>query len=392
MNNILFRTEIYFESINKYGEELCGDKVEVIKTPEKTIFVMADGLGSGVKANILATLTTKIAATMLKEGASVEETVKTIIATLPVCKVRKIAYSTFTIIEISSNGKCSIIEYDNPPVFFLREGRVQKIPVNFLEIEGKILKESFLELKKEDLLVVVSDGIVHAGIGGILNLGWQWENIADYLEKVIKNETKPAEIVKLLITITNNFYLDKAGDDATCAAIKVVAPNRLTVIAGPPANPEDDLKAVKCFMENKGKKVVCGGTTAQIVAKILNKQLVTSTEFIDPQVPPAAHIDGIDLVTEGVLTLAKTLEKLNNIAEGKIQLKELIHHKKMDAATRLALMLYEATDITFIIGSAVNPAHQNPDFPKNLSIKQNVIGSIINILKKMGKFVDVKNF
>lgn len=392
MNNLSFRTEIYFESINKYGEELCGDKVEVIKSPLKTIFVFADGLGSGVKANILATLTTKIAATMLKEGSLIEDTVKTIVATLPVCRVRKIAYSTFTIVEISADGKCSIINYDNPPVFFIRNGKVLDIPVKHREIDGKIIKESHIYLKENDVIVVVSDGIVHAGVGGILNLGWQWENIANYLEKIIKNDTKPVEIVKLLVTITNNLYMERAGDDSTCAAIKIISPQKVNIMAGPPLNPEDDVNVVNSFIKKPGKKIVCGGTTAQIVAKNLNKPLITSLEFIDPDVPPIAHIDGIDLVTEGVLTLTKTLEKLNNIFSGEIELNELLHHKKMDAATRLAIMLLEATDISFIIGNAINPAHQNPDFPKNLSIKQNVINGIVNILEKMGKFISVESY
>ncbi|WP_213996971.1 SpoIIE family protein phosphatase, partial [Tepidanaerobacter syntrophicus] len=209
------RTEIYWESLNKYGEELCGDKVETVQNPNETIMVMADGLGSGVKANILSTLTSKIAVTMLKQGLSIEETIKTIMATLPICKVRKIAYSTFTIIRVDSAGNCYIAEYGNPPVMLLRGGKVLKLYGDEREIEGKQVTEYRFKTQIGDVLITLSDGVVHAGVGGILNLGWQWKNIAEYIEKIAQVEHTLGSLVKLLSAVTTNLYMEKPGDDAT---------------------------------------------------------------------------------------------------------------------------------------------------------------------------------
>lgn len=386
------RTDIYWESINKFGEELCGDSVEIVRSPEKTILVLADGLGSGVKANILSTLTTKIAATMLKDGATIEDTVKTIVSTLPVCRIRKIAYSTFTIIMVDDKCNCYIIEYDNPPVFLLRNGEIKKIHGVKREIAGKKLTETRIKVEENDMLIAVSDGVVHAGVGGLLNLGWQWENIAAYIEKVSKTETTPKSLVRLITTVTSNFYLDRAGDDATVAALKVIRPRRVTVFTGPPQNPADDGRVVELLMGEPGVKVVCGGTAARIVSKILRKELVTSTEFVDPDIPPVGSIKGIDLVTEGVLTLARTRQILQEYALPRARFSDLRQLNKKDGASRLAKILVDATDLTFLLGKAVNPAHQNPDFPKDLSIKLNIVRDIITILEKMGKNVTVKYF
>ncbi len=387
------RTELYWESTNKFGEELCGDKVEAVQSPEETIMVMADGLGSGVKANILSTLTTKIALTMLREGSSIEETVKTIMATLPICKIRKIAYSTFTIIRVDLQGNCYIVEYGNPPVMLLRDGKVLRLEGTTREIDGKEVKEYRLRVQRDDVFIAMSDGVVHAGVGGILNLGWQWENIAQYIEKISKVETTIASLVKLLSEATMNFYLDMPGDDATIVALKIISPQFVTVFAGPPQNPDDDEKVVNHLIEKPGKKIVCGGTAAQIVARVLDREIKTSTNFVDPTIPPIAWIKGIDLVTEGVLTLDRTCKILTRFIDTDVQYSELRQlQQQKDGASRLAMFLLNATDITFLLGKAINPAHQNPDFPKNLSIKLNIVKELVDILDKMGKHIEIVNY
>ena len=384
------RTELYWESTNKFGEELCGDKVEAVQSPEETIMVMADGLGSGVKANILSTLTTKIALTMLREGSSIEETVKTIMATLPICKIRKIAYSTFTIIRVDLQGNCYIVEYGNPPVMLLRDGKVLRLEGTTREIDGKEVKEYRLRVQRDDVFIAMSDGVVHAGVGGILNLGWQWENIAQYIEKISKVETTIASLVKLLSEATMNFYLDMPGDDATIVALKIISPQFVTVFAGPPQNPDDDEKVVNHLIEKPGKKIVCGGTAAQIVARVLDREIKTSTNFVDPTIPPIAWIKGIDLVTEGVLTLDRTCKILTRFKDTDVQYSELRQlQQQKDGASRLAMFLLNATDITFLLGKAINPAHQNPGFPKNLSIKLNIVKELVDILDKMGKHIEI---
>ena len=180
MNNLC--TDIGYRSLNKYGEQLCGDHIDMVESEEDTIIVLADGLGSGVKANILSTLTAKIISTMMSEGMSIEDCVATIAATLPVCSERQVAYSTFTIIRIRSGEEAEIIQYDNPRMIFLRGGKNYDYPVETMTIGGKSICRSKLCLCDGDLLIAVSDGALHAGVGRELNFGWERSNIIDFME------------------------------------------------------------------------------------------------------------------------------------------------------------------------------------------------------------------
>ena len=377
--------DIAHNSINKDGEELCGDKVEIIRKGNSAIIVMADGLGSGVKANILSTLTSKIAVTMLKEGASIFETVDTIIHTLPVCKVRKLAYSTFTIAEIYEDGRAYIAEYDNPPIFFIRDNQIIPLEKRETVIDGTVVKECNFTLKKEDLLVIVSDGVVHAGVGGALNLGWQWKNIGEYLNRLSSNEKSARKISKSLIDTCEYLYMDKPGDDATVVAVKIRKPEVVDMFTGPPKDPANDKLAIQKFMQSNGKKVICGGTAAKIAARELDREIIPNMDFIDPEVPPTAFIEGIDLVTEGVLTLSKAVEKIKRYVSSPYKDNLFYSFNKDDGASKLARILIEdCTHLNLWVGKAVNPAHQNPDFPIDLSIKLKVVDELVEVMKKLG--------
>ncbi|SCH75064.1 MULTISPECIES: SpoIIE family protein phosphatase [unclassified Romboutsia] len=376
-------------SLNKYKEELCGDRVEFYNGDDKFIAVMSDGLGSGVKANILATLTAKIALTMLKEGLDIEEVVDTIINTLPICKVRQVSYSTFTIISVDTNGIAYIAEFDNPSVFFLRNGDTRPINWNEKIIDNRKIRECKFELKENDLLVVVSDGAIYAGVGEILNLGWGWKDIAVYLRRFTNSGMSAKKVNNNLLGACNQLYMEKPGDDTTVMTIKAVSSNKAVLFSGPPIDKNKDREIVQEIMATHGKRIVCGGTAGNIVARELGVQVKTSFRFIDKDVPPIGYIDRIDLVTEGVLTLRKAIEKLNKIKSSN----ELSFIYKEDGASQLARILYEdCTHIKMIIGRAINPAHQNPDFPNELSIKLYLLNELKNILIELGKIVEVEYY
>lgn len=376
--------DIAYHSLNKVGEELCGDKVEVVKTGDRTIIVLADGLGSGVKANILATLTSKIMSTMLEKGSDLKETIETITLTLPICKVRQIGYATFSIIEIDSSLHCRLIEYDNPPIFFLRDHQIVPFESETILSSDKQVKVSSIQLQRDDQLVLCSDGVIHAGVGMLLNHGWEWHHVAEFLED---QEIESAEkLNRRLIETCSRLYDDKPGDDTTAITVSIRKPACTHVFSGPPENPKKDSAIIKAFMNQKGKKIICGGTAANIVARELKTAVVTDINYIDPLIPPTASVKGIDLVTEGVLTLKMLLGKLqtmNACCEEPLL--------KKDAVSCLIKMLVEeSTHIKFWVGRAINPAHQNPDFPQELSIKLNVINDIADELKKMGKMVSLE--
>jgi hypothetical protein len=380
--------DVAFDSLNKNGEELCGDKVDVIRTENSTIIVLADGLGSGVKANILATLTAKIAGTMLKEGASINETVDTIVGTLPVCKVRNIAYSTFTLVKVFNDGRVYIAEYDNPPFFLIRGNECLDLEKKETIIDGKIVKESNFTLKQDDVLTIVSDGVIHAGVGYILNLGWQWPHVAEYLRKNVPNEKCAKNVSKDLIDTCRDLYDGRPGDDTTVVAIKLRKPEVIDLFTGPPIDKENDKWIMDKLMSGEGKKVICGGTAANIAVRETGKQIKVFLDFIDPEIPPIAYIEGIDLVTEGVLTLSKAVEKMKKYADCFSQDEAAYNFTAKDGASKLGKMLIEeCTHINFWVGKAVNPAHQNPDFPMDLSIKLKIVEELAKVMKKLGKEV-----
>jgi hypothetical protein len=380
-----------YASLNKNGEELCGDKVEIIKTSDGVIIVLADGLGSGVKANILATLTCKIAGTMLKEGLSLYETVDTIAHTLPVCSIRKLAYCTFTIIKISKDGSVHALEYDNPAYFLIKSNIITIPEKRELIIKGKLIKESHFKLEMNDVLTIVSDGAIHAGVGAILNLGWQWNNVADYLEGLSSSNNCAANICKDLIQACQRLYAGKPGDDTTAVTVTLRKPELVTIFTGPPKQPENDTMAIDKLVKSTGKKVISGGTAANIAARELNEKIIVDMEYYDPAVPPTASIKGIDLVTEGVLTLSKVSEKINSYLNSSLEDKVSLNLEGKDGASKLAYLLIEkCTHLKFILGKAINPAHQNPDFPLNLSIKVQVVESLAQAMKKLGKEVDIE--
>lgn len=377
-----FYIDLASHSLNKQGEELCGDHVEIIKTDQRLIVVLADGLGSGVKANILATITSKIMSTMLQKGADLLETIDTITHTLPVCSVRKIGYSTFSIIEVDHNGLARIIEFDNPPVFFIRKHKILPLEKEKMRSAEKDVWISKIQLQVGDEVVLCSDGVIHAGVGNLLNHGWEWHHVADFLQS--QRLASADKLNRRLLETCQKLYENKPGDDTTAVTLKIRKPEWVQVFTGPPDTPTKDKAAVQAFYEQTGRKIVCGGTAANIVSRELNREIITSLDYVDPFVPPTAEIKGIDLVTEGVLTLKMALTQLKRL-NGEIQ--EPFFNKEDGVSRLLKLLIEDCTHIQFWLGRAINPAHQNPDFPKDLSIKSRVIQEIIDELKKLGKDV-----
>lgn len=384
--------EIGYKSVNHIGEQLCGDHVDVVESGEdSSVIVLADGLGSGVKASILSTLTSKIISTMMAEGLSVEDCVETIAATLPICSVRGVAYSTFTIIHVKNNEEADIIQYDNPRVIILRDGKNYDYPVTEMNIGGKKILRSSVKLFENDIFVAMSDGCPHAGIGLSFNFGWKRDEIISFMEGLAGVGYTAKTLSTILVDECNKLYGYKPGDDTTACVIKVRKRVPMNLLFGPPAKRDDADRMMSLFFSKQGKHIVCGGTTSSIVAKYLNKPIKASLSFFSSDVPPTAEIEGVDLVTEGVITINKVLEYARDA------LKDNSLYEKWgfgrDGASLICRMLFEeATDINFFVGRAVNPAHQNPDLPINFNIKMNLVDELSKCLKLMGKRIKVIYF
>lgn len=385
--------DVGWNSVNKDGEQLCGDHIELIHqgVDQPLVFVLADGLGSGVKASILSTLTAKIISTMMADSMSLKECVATMASTLPVCQTRGIAYSTFTIIRITDNRIAEIIQYDNPHVILLRDGKNFEYQRDKIEIDGKTVYQSKLELQLHDVFVVMSDGAVYAGVGDFLNFGWQRENIIKYLEKRYQESRSAKSTATMLLEVCNQLYDSKPGDDTTIGAIKVRKRSSVNLLIGPPQNPADDEKMVAHFFSREGKHIISGGTTSSIAARYLGKEIQTQLTYHNPEIPPIAYLEGIDLVTEGVITINKVLHYAKSWLEDNQCYTEWSNGK--DGASLISKALFEeATDIHFFVGRAVNSAHQNPDLPIHFSIKMRLIDELADCLKSMGKGVEVSYY
>jgi hypothetical protein len=402
-------TDIGFVNLNKYGEELCGDHVEIASPEDRlTVMVLADGLGSGVKANILSTLTAKIISTMMINSLAVEDCVETIAATLPICKTRQIAYSTFTIIRIADN-QAEIIQYDNPYVILLRQGKnfeYRKIAeiiedsaankdesgIDGRSVRRKTIYKSRIKIREGDAFIVMSDGAVHAGVGRSLNLGWQRENIISFMEDVYSREYTAKTLSSILLDKCNSLYGGKPGDDTTICTVKIRRRQPVNLLIGPPLSPSEVPKMMSLFFSKEGKHIVCGGTTSALAAEFLGRPLETGIpHYADPEIPPTAKISGVDLVTEGVITIHKVLEYAQDYIGDNGSYAQW--NSGGDGASEIARLLFEeATDINFYVGRAVNPAHQNPDLPISFSIKMRLVDELAACLKEMGKRIKVSHF
>ena len=390
MNNLC--ADIGWKSINHEGEQLCGDHIDIVEQNENsTVIVLADGLGSGVKASILSTLTSKIISTMMAEGLSLEECVSTIAATLPICSERGVAYSTFTIMHIIDNSTVELIQYDNPLVIWIRDNEIYDYPTSELNIDKKKIYKSVIKLQENDIFIAMSDGCPHAGIGLAYNFGWKREDIADFMKTVAPVGYTAKTLSTMLVDECNKQYGYHPGDDATACVVKIRTREPMNILFGPPRNRDDCDRMMSLFFSKEGKHIVCGGTTSTIAAKYLGKTLRPSLNFESADIPPTAEIEGVDLVTEGVITINRVVEYAKDYLKDNESYK--VWGYKRDGASLISRILFEeATDINFFVGRAINPAHQNPDLPINFSIKMQLVEELSKCLEQMGKRIKVSYF
>jgi hypothetical protein len=379
-----FFIEINSHQRNYDGERINGDVFlyRYIKEEDRVIAVLSDGMGHGVKANILATLTATMALNFTREHKEVDRIAEIIMNTLPVCSERKISYSTFTIIDIESTGRATILEYDNPSTIVLRGNQLfdpswKKVVLEKGKNAGKVLKTCSFKPEKEDRIIFCSDGVAQSGMGSEeFPFGWERDNVATYAAALVTNEASISAIMLAgkIVTMAHKNDRYKAKDDISCAIVYFREPRKLLVCTGPPYEKEKDKELAVKVSSYKGKVILCGGTTADIVARELNRTIVDELIFEDPELPPESFLDGIDLVTEGILTLQKVNEILktynNSVKLGK------------GPADKIVRLVMECDEIHFVIGTRINIAHQDPNLPVELEIRRTVVKRIARLLEE----------
>ena len=392
--------EVGHYQLCKYNMHVEGDVFLSQKNPSdgRVITALSDGLGSGIKAGVLATLTATMATRFIAMDIPIKRAAEIIMNTLPVCKERGISYATFTLIDIEPSAAVRIMEYDNPPYILVRQNTVVEPIKEMTELVRKnkktaprresILQYSRYDARPGDRLIFFSDGVTQSGMGSmVFPFGWGFENVQTFVLQCIEENPNISarELARKVVQQASSFDGFSPKDDITCGVIYFRNPRDMLVVTGPPVLKENDKVVAQLFDSFDGRKIVCGGTTANILSRELNRKINVILKDIDPVVPPISEMEGADMVTEGIITMGKVSEILENGGN--------TDKMKRNAATRMVEMFLDSDRIHFAVGTKINEAHQDPNMPVELEIRRNIVKKIASLLQdKYLKEVHIQYF
>ena len=367
--------------IPKRGQMVSGDVFisRKIKEEGRVVSVLSDGLGSGVKASVLANLTATMALRYTTAFVDVRQSARTIMETLPICEVRKISYSTFTIVDLDEDGRTRAIEHGNPDLVLLRAAvpkTLERADITLDDWKDRVIRYSEFDVRLGDRIVYFSDGVSQSGMGRPgMPLGWGHAEAVRFLVRQVSQDAEISSQQLARRLVAEAFANDSgaAKDDITCGVVYFRRPRQLLVITGPPFYRERDVKIAEMAQTFEGRKAICGGTTATIVSRILGRSVTMSLAKVDPEVPPGSVMEGVDLITEGTVTLAKVAEILERGPGADAGRK--------NAATDLVTLMLESDIVQFVVGTRINDAHQDPNVPVELDIRRNIVRKVAGLLE-----------
>jgi hypothetical protein len=377
-----FYIEINCQQRNHKDERVCGDVFlsRRIREESRIIVVLSDGIGHGIKANLLATLTSTLALNFTQEHKSIDQIAEIIMNILPVDIEKQLSFSTFTIVDVDQDGNVNILEYENPRTLFFRGGRILEPVWNCIVLKdekniGKEVLSATYKAAKEDRIIFCTDGVVQSGLGSDrFPMGWGEVNVSKYISETIKNE-HDISAVKLASTIINRANQNddfNPKDDISCAVIYFREPRKLMICTGPPQDPLEDVNFASILQKFEGKKIICGATTGNMIAREWNTEIVDETIMLDPELPPMSHMHGVDLITEGILTLSKVSELLKKYNQN--------YTLGKGPADEIVRMILDSDEIHFLVGTSINIAHQDPTLPVELELRRTVVHRIVRVL------------
>lgn len=372
--------DVACSQLKKYNQNAYGDYFVSKKYPDegRLIAVLSDGLGSGIKANILSCMTATMLLKFIEQEVYIRKAAEIIMNSLPVCKVRKISYSTFSAIDCDDEGNVKIVEEGNPDFVWMSGNEVMQpefTEVVSKEFKSRKMKTYKFKLNREDRLIFCSDGVTQSGLGSPrLKLGLRREGLIEILKvKILKNpEISSSELSKYIVDQAKNIETDRMPkDDVSACVLYFREPRKSLVFTGPPYHQEKDPEYSKIFDKFEGKKAICGGTTANLVSRELSKSVKTEVEISIGNLPACSYMEGVDLITEGILTLTKTMEYLDSG-----------FGSEQNAGVKLVKFLLDSDCINFMVGAKLNQAHYDPNLPIEIEIRKNIIKTMAKILEE----------
>ena len=374
--------EVAHYNLHKYREVVAGDSFLMARAPdERLVTTLADGLGSGVKANVLSQLTACMAQRFMLANQDMLHAAQTIMETLPVCSQRGVSYSTFTSLNISPDGFVKLIEYDNPDLLWFRGTELQERERDVAHIDTNHKRNeitySQLQLEMGDRLVFFSDGVTQAGMGSpSYPLGWGLANVKCFIAEILTKDSliSGAELSRRIVEEARRLDRTMPKDDITCAVAYYRKARNTLLLTGPPSSRDKCPYLVEFFQTFKGRKIVSGGTTSQIIAEGIGERLTVDMSDIRSGVPPRSTMNGADLVTEGMLTINRAIKLLKEEDVTKI--------RNISAAHQLAQMLVDSDNLHFLVGTAINEAHQNPNMPVEMGLRRISVNELAKVLRE----------
>ena len=372
--------DVHCAQERKYDQNAYGDYFASKRLAEegRLIAVLSDGLGSGIKANILSCMTATMLLRFVEEEIEIRKAAKIIMNSLPVCRVRKISYATFSAIECDDEGHVRVVEEGNPDFIWMRGPEEMKAGYNVVtspSFPERRLKIYEFQVEMGDRLICCSDGVTQAGLGqeGPHKLGLRRAGLIDLLSAEIRmrRNIDSSDLSHFIVDSARAVERDGlAKDDISAAVVHFRTPRRALVFTGAPVDSSRDGYYAGIFARFNGKKAICGGTTAGLISRELERPLTISQDLTSGDLPPMSTMPGADLITEGILTLTRALNYLE---------REEPPHR--DAAGALVDFLLGSDVLHFMLGVKLNQAHHDPRLPVEFEIRRDIINKMVKVLK-----------
>lgn len=375
-------SDVVISQCAKRPGDACGDVVRVERSPAATLVVCADGLGSGIKANVSALFTISRLLGLMRGGCSLREAFSRLVSTLNAAREPGLPYAAFSIARLLPDGHATVLSYESPPPILVSYHTASVLSQHSFERDGAIIGEAQCRLEPHEGLLMVSDGVTQAGMGAGLPMGWQIHGVAKFARDQRHTGAPLHELPEAIQRHARKLWGAHQGDDITACLVACREGRVVTLFTGPPVNRRDDLKTVRRFLATPGAKVICGATTARIVADYLGHELKVSEDSLDGIAPPYYTLEDIDLVTEG----AVTLNQVYNVLDADIR-----QLPPNSGVGKLCQLLREADRIDVLVGQASNVAGEDIVFrQQGILPRTTIIPLLVDKLRHMDKLVTLR--